>query len=74
MVPPRFKQESRMNTDMRELSVDELDQVSGGKALPVPGGTVESHGGMTIMKFGNTTITVEPDGSIYTSTKVPAPA
>lgn len=64
-----------MNTEIRELSVHELDQVSGGKALPVPGGTVErSPGGRTIMKFGNTSIAVDPDGSIYTSVTVPAPA
>ena len=58
-----------MSNDIRELSLYELDEVSGGQTCnPVPGGTVCKGSGGTTMSFGDLTITVYKDGSLTTST------
>jgi len=59
-----MKQESDMNTEIRELSMNELDQVSGGS--PVPGGDVSSCIGGTMMTLGSTRILIGPNGAITT--------
>jgi hypothetical protein len=64
MIPPRDKQESHMSNDIREVSLIELDQVSGGS--PVPGGDVSRSYGGTVMTLGAARIFVSSNGSITT--------
>ncbi len=54
-----------MNTEMRELTIDELDAVSGGTAIP--GGDVSKSYGGTVMTFGSVRIFVSTNGSLTTS-------
>jgi hypothetical protein len=61
-----------MSTKIRELSLDELDQVSGGS--PVPGGTVIQNNMGTLMNFKNgASIWVHNDGTIETQTSPDSP-
>lgn len=60
-----------MSNDIRELSLIELDQVSGGQTCnPVPGGVVCKGSGGTSMFFGNLEISVLNNGTITVSTAV----
>jgi len=59
------KQESEMNREMRELSLEELNQVSGGS--PIPGGEVIQNNMGTLATFNNgASIWIKNDGTIQT--------
>jgi hypothetical protein len=61
-----------MNSEIRELSLDELDQVSGGS--PVPGGTVIQNNQGTLATFNNgASIWIKNDGTIQTQTSPNGP-